>query len=269
MASPPFNINQSLPGDTDIVSQFPLNERGTRDIIESWLLVDHNNLGQHAKVSLPWAAAPTTPGSSLSLVYVDADGYLHIVDATRDQYVGLPPGTIIYTAGSSLDAGFLAPDGSAVSRTTFAKLFARIGTTYGVGDSSTTFNLPNIKGRVIAAEDASAGNLTAAGFGTSAVLGAVGGSETITMARANLPNTSVAVTVVDPGHVHSLVNGITAVNAVSTGTGSGTGLQTIAAIGVNSAFTGISASFNLNGNVTQTVMKTVQPTIILKAQIKF
>jgi len=50
--------------------------------------------------------------------------------------------------GSSVPTGYLACDGSAVSRTTYADLFAVIGTTYGAGDGSTTFNLPDMQGKM-------------------------------------------------------------------------------------------------------------------------
>ena len=46
-ASPPFDILETLPGDTDIVSQHPADERGMRDIVESWLLTEHSNHGKH------------------------------------------------------------------------------------------------------------------------------------------------------------------------------------------------------------------------------
>lgn len=58
-----------------------------------------------------------------------------------------PPGQMGHTARSTAPDGWLAADGSAVSRTTYADLFAAIGTTYGVGDGSTTFNLPDARGR--------------------------------------------------------------------------------------------------------------------------
>ena len=57
-------------------------------------------------------------------------------------------GTIVPFAGSTIPDGYLTCDGTAVSRTTYSDLFAVIGTTYGAGDGSTTFNLPNLKGRV-------------------------------------------------------------------------------------------------------------------------
>ena len=59
-----------------------------------------------------------------------------------------PTGCIQMYAGSTVPTGWLFCDGSAVSRTTYADLFAVIGTTYGTGDGSTTFNLPNLKGSI-------------------------------------------------------------------------------------------------------------------------
>lgn len=58
---------------------------------------------------------------------------------------GVPVGTIIPFAGNSVPQGYLLCDGSAISRTTYASLFAVIGTIYGAGDGSTTFNLPDYR----------------------------------------------------------------------------------------------------------------------------
>lgn len=58
-------------------------------------------------------------------------------------YDMLPPGSEIYWAGDVAPNGWLVRDGSAISRTTYSKLFSAIGTKYGEGDGSTTFNLPN------------------------------------------------------------------------------------------------------------------------------
>lgn len=60
-----------------------------------------------------------------------------------------PVGGIIPVASASAPAGFLECDGSAVSRTTYASLFAVVGTTYGAGDGSTTFNVPDLRGEFI------------------------------------------------------------------------------------------------------------------------
>lgn len=61
---------------------------------------------------------------------------------------GVGPGVVADYAGSSAPSGWLMCDGGAVDRTTYAALFAAIGTTYGVGDGATTFNLPDGRGRV-------------------------------------------------------------------------------------------------------------------------
>lgn len=60
----------------------------------------------------------------------------------------VPAGMITMYGGSTAPDGWLICNGSAVSRTTYSRLFSAIGTTYGSGNGSTTFNLPNIKGRV-------------------------------------------------------------------------------------------------------------------------
>lgn len=107
-----------------------------------------------------------------------------------------PPGVMLDYAGSSAPAGWLLCDGSAVSRTTYASLFAAIGTAYGSGDGSTTFNVPDTRGRVVAGLDTRvsgtfAARLTATGTGTagidSTVLGAAGGVDRYALIAAQVP----------------------------------------------------------------------------------
>jgi microcystin-dependent protein len=68
-----------------------------------------------------------------------------------------PTASVIYTAASTAPTGYLAADGSAVSRTTYANLFAAIGTTYGIGNGSSTFNLPDLRGEFIRGLDSGRG----------------------------------------------------------------------------------------------------------------
>lgn len=75
------------------------------------------------------------------------------------------PGDIVETASAAARAGWLLCDGSAISRTTYADLFAAISTTYGVGDGSTTFNLPDLRGRVGVGYAASGGHANVATMG--------------------------------------------------------------------------------------------------------
>ena len=91
-----------------------------------------------------------------------------------------PPGTLRPSAKATLDAGWLACNGAAISRTTYAALFAAIGTTYGAGDGSTTFNLPDTRGRA----------LIGAGTGpglTGRSIGSKGGTETESLSVDQLP----------------------------------------------------------------------------------
>lgn len=91
-----------------------------------------------------------------------------------------PVGEVKVFAGASAPSGYLLCDGAAVSRATYAALYAVVGTTYGVGDGSTTFNLPNLKGRVPAGRDASQSE-----FDT---LGETGGAKTHTLSLAETPS---------------------------------------------------------------------------------
>jgi len=61
----------------------------------------------------------------------------------------VPAGTVVYLAMSTVPAGWLKANGAAVSRATYAALFAAIGTTFGVGDGGTTFTLPDLRGEFI------------------------------------------------------------------------------------------------------------------------
>lgn len=61
----------------------------------------------------------------------------------------MPSGSIIYLARNTAPTGWLKANGAAISRTTYASLFSAIGTTFGAGDGSTTFNLPDLRGEFI------------------------------------------------------------------------------------------------------------------------
>ena len=81
-------------------------------------------------------------------------------------FESLPAGVIIPFAGTSVPTGYLLCNGAAVSRTDYANLFAAIGTLYGAGDGSTTFNLPDARDRVLqgASGKHSTGSYIAAGL---------------------------------------------------------------------------------------------------------
>lgn len=74
----------------------------------------------------------------------------------------VPVGAVVAFGGGSVPYGYLVCNGAAVSRTTYAKLFNAIGTAYGSGDGSTTFNLPNTEGRFV--EGGTVGEYKSAGL---------------------------------------------------------------------------------------------------------
>jgi len=84
-----------------------------------------------------------------------------------------PVGTINWFSAQTAPVGWLVADGSAVSRTLYADLFAKVGTTYGAGDGSTTFNLPDLRGMFARGWDAAGG--TARGCDTGRVFGSTQG----------------------------------------------------------------------------------------------
>lgn len=112
--------------------------------------------------------------------------------ASQDQSV--PTGTVMAFAGSTAPAGWVLCNGAAISRTgANAALFSLINTTYGSGNGSTTFNLPDLRGRVIFGKDdmggSAANRLTSANGGIAGTtLGASGGAETRTLSVSQIPS---------------------------------------------------------------------------------
>lgn len=185
----------------------------------------------------------------------------------------VPTGTILDFAGSTAPLGYLVCDGGPVSRTTYAALFAVIGTIWGAGNGSTTFNVPDLRRRV----GMGAGGVQLAGPGIS--LGNAGGQELSTIDTNNMPSHTHGIndgthahyvndpghthgvsdpthahTVYDPGHSHQIIhdpNSDTAGNGISgSGRPNGGTWQTEAYgtnIGIYGAATGIALAGALTG----------------------
>ena len=116
------------------------------------------------------------------LIHYDVDQITSIQKLSSvEGYDALPLGSIIEYphARTSLPAGWMICDGTAISRTDYSELFNLIGTTYGSGNGSTTFNLPNLKGRVVVGGDASQTEFNA--------LGLTGGEKTHTLTVDEMP----------------------------------------------------------------------------------
>ena len=105
---------------------------------------------------------------------------------------GTPAGVIMPYAGSSEPSGWLFCSGNAVSRTTYSGLFNVLGITYGAGDGSTTFNLPDLRGRSIFGRDnmsgTSANRINSHSSMTGTTLGNTGGTQTHTLTISEIPS---------------------------------------------------------------------------------
>lgn len=186
-----------------------------------------------------------------------------------------PVGIIVDFAGTSatVPANWLLCYGQAISRTTYAALFACIGTTYGAGDATTTFNLPDYRGRVGAGKDdmggTSANRLTAQTGGVNGDnLAATGGAETHTLTTAQLASHTHTASVTDPGHTHPLTNGESVWRRFGGGGGAipGASVDQTWTLSVASATTGVTVTNAAAGGGT--AHNNVQPTIILNKIIR-
>lgn len=164
-------------------------------------------------------------------------------------------GTVFPWPGATAPSGYLFCAGQAVSRTTYSELFSALGTTYGAGDGSTTFNLPDYRGRALFGKDnmngSTAGLVTAAGSGiTGTTLGATGGAETVTIAKANLPDYTLPDTFSISG---SQVGGLTRNLTVPTTTAQfGSGTAPSQGITFATTTLSITGSVTLGGSSTPT-----------------
>lgn len=112
--------------------------------------------------------------------------------------LNIPTGSLQLYGGSAAPTGWLLCDGSAISRTTYATLFALISTVYGSGDGSSTFNIPDFRGR------SPIGVGTGTGL-TARALAATVGVETYALSSGELPSHNHTAT--DSGHTHTGTTG--------------------------------------------------------------
>lgn len=163
------------------------------------------------------------------------------VGVIEDPVVSMPIGTIQMYASSTSPTNWLVCNGQAVNRVTYSVLFALVGTTYGVGDGSSTFNLPNLQGK--APFGYMPGNTK---FDT---MGETGGAETVTLTTTNLPNHAHTGTVDSAGsHTHAW----TGVNDAAATSGASGNYPFRIYQDVNSNWPGTAANISAAGAHTHT-----------------
>lgn len=129
-------------------------------------------------------------------ITVDALTATSITVGGKDIAQLTPSGIVVPFAGAAAPASWLLCDGAAISRATYADLFAILATTYGVGDGATTFNLPNLKGRTIHGVDVAQAEFAARNT--------AGGSKVLQAHTHGVNDPGHGHGVNDPGHAHSI-----------------------------------------------------------------
>ena len=167
----------------------------------------------------------------------------------------IPVGSVISYAGSAAPTDWMLCHGQAISRSTYAALFAAVSTTYGAGNGSTTFNLPDLRGRVVAGKDdmggSAANRITNAASGiTGTTLGASGGVQEhlLTHGESGVPAHS-------HDYVDTLRNSVTRANGAVSSAG-GTEIPSGKTTSPNTATDAAEAHINM------------QPTMILNHIIR-
>jgi microcystin-dependent protein len=152
--------------------------------------------------SLP-ATDPTTDNQVVRKAYVD-------------NYT--PAGVITQYGGTTAPTGWLLCQGQAISRTNplYTRLWGAIGTNYGIGDGSSTFNVPNLQGRIPVGKDATV---------EFDALGETGGAKTTTLVTANLPSHQHGVGTILPSTIADHVHGVGTLATAGTDLGSHTHIQ--------------------------------------------
>ena len=162
-------------------------------------------------------------GTPYAVSYNNADGAFYLQGGFANPY-GIPLGGLLpYIGSSAPSSAFVLPFGQAISRTTYATLFSLVGTTFGSGDGSTTFNVLDLRDRAIFGlgnmGGSDAGRITVAGGNfDGTVLGGTGGAQNNTIGAANVPQLSFSGTLatIDVGNVLKQVGGP---QQVSSGSG--------------------------------------------------
>jgi microcystin-dependent protein len=219
---------------------------------------------------LQFSAANISPSTTRILSAPNQSGTIVVQETNglvSPDFGGMPIASIIASADpAGPTGGYLLCNAQAVSRTTYANLFARVSTTYGAGNGTTTFNVPDCRGRTIFGVDAGTGRISSV---LSNALGAVGGDQLLQSHGHGVNDGGHAHGTSDPGHIH----GITSVGGI-VGTGGGAPVaastsnsstdSAVTGISITSAVTGITIQANGSGG-----SQNIPPAICFNYYIKY
>lgn len=207
-------------------------------------------------------------GTPYVALYNSSDAAFYLCSFFGNPYNIPLGGGLPFFGTTAPNSSFVFPYGQAISRTTYATLFSLLSTTYGAGDTTTTFNVPDLRGRVVAGKDdmggSAASRLTTAGSAVDgATLGAVGGAQNVTLAANQIPtitsvNASQAISVSSTANVLKAGGGTTQ----SFNGGSPVGITYISPTDgalTSSGANSISVTYT---NGSQVATKTVPPALV-------
>ncbi|WP_315831131.1 phage tail protein [Bradyrhizobium prioriisuperbiae] len=143
-----------------------------------------------APITVALPAGVLVAGTPYRIRYTTIPGW--VIESMFGQVYSIPIGGFLpYLSTTPPNSSFVLPFGQAISRTTYAALFSMIGGTFGAGDGSSTFNIPDLRGRAIFGLDnmggVAANRVTGASGIGGASIGAMGGAETVVLSTAQMP----------------------------------------------------------------------------------
>ena len=175
---------------------------------------------------------PNSDGNANDVLQSDGSGNLSFTALPQ----AVPTGSVHLMASTTAPSGYLKCNGAAVSRTTYADLFAEIGTAFGAGDGSSTFNVPDLRGEFVRGWDDSRGVDSGRNFATAQS----------SQNKQHNHSASATSSVSDPGHVHNYVDQVNDPNGGYRWWKGGDNDCRAADKDTGSAFTGISVSTSVS-----------------------
>jgi microcystin-dependent protein len=210
-------------------------------------------------VELP--AGVLVQGTPYVALYNSSDAAFYLQGFYSNPY-SVPIGASIdYWGTTAPNSSFVLAYGQAISRSTYSTLFSLFSTTFGSGDGSTTFNVPDLRGRVVAGADAMGGvaasRLTDAVAGMDS-LGDAGGAQSTTLVTANLPPYTPSGSLTGSQSFGNIQQNSSTYNPQGGGSGTSAFVNSVSVVVLGSGF---SFSGTAQGG-TSTPFTNVQPTII-------
>jgi microcystin-dependent protein len=196
------NVNVSVTTTQSQNNAFRLTGTLTGNVIITWPAIGRTYFISNETSGAFSVTLKAGAGSNSVVIPQGGSGYytLNVDNIYAPTLPGVPITAVCAFAATAVPTGWLACNGDAVSRTTYAALFAAIGTTYGSGDGSTTFNLPDLRAYFIRGWDDSRGIDTGRVFGSTQI-------------SANLAHNHTFTGDLMPPHTHGYLIGSQDMNA--------------------------------------------------------